>query len=193
MSVLSFFVCDNSAQKYDDIREELVTSVNLEELGPLMTELKKRRDSGDDGCQGLEQIPPPWTCDKSRVELALCKLTPEYHFWRQAICYPRGPLNRKPHGDTGGWISIVGIGSRTMSPGALQALKESTSTRAWACRHAVVCLDVPDDALYKHVTETHRVDLFYREKPEDETEKKMEEKPASEPPKKIQRGDECNE
>ena len=152
------------------MREELVTSVNLEELGPLVTELKKRRDSGDTGSHGLEQIPPPWKCDKSLVELALSQVTPEYRLWRPAICYPRGPLNRKHHGMTGGWISVVGIGSRSMSPESLQSLKAVTHAHAWACRHAVVCLDVPDDELYQTVMKTHRINIYYREKTGDSNE-----------------------
>ena len=173
-----------SAQKYDDLREELVTSVNLEELGPLVTELKKRRDSGDDGRHGLEQIPPPWTCDRSLIELALSQVTPEYRLWRAALCYPRGPLNRKPHGSTGGWISVIGIGSRSLPSEALQSLKAVTQARAWACRHAVVCLDVPDDELYQQVVKTHRVNIYYREKPEAKVEEDDEDD-VKEPPTKI--------
>jgi len=175
------------AQKYDDLREELVTSVNLEELGPLITELKKRRDSGDTGSHGLEQIPPPWTCDRKYVELALSKVTPEYELWRPAICYPRGPLNRKPHGPTGGWISIVGIGNRSMSQESLLSLKAVTQARAWACRHAVVCLDIPDDEIYQTVMKTHRVNIYYRVKTEElpKTTTDDDDK-VTEPPTKIQ-------
>lgn len=171
-------------QKYDDLREMLVTTTELAELGPLVAELKRRADSGDDGTHGLEHIAPPWTCDGAHVALALGPLTPAYRLWRPAICYARGPVNRRAQGPTGGWITVIGIGTRTVSPEALQALRAATHARAWACRHAAVCLDVPDDALYRQVVDTRRVDLYYAENVPSEGHNEEEQQQACEPPAK---------
>ena len=103
-----------------------MTTTELEELGPLVTELKRRAESGDDGTRGLGQIAPPWTCDGARVALALAPLTPAYRLWRPAICYARGPVNRRAQGPTGGWITVIGVGTRTAAPAALQSLRAST-------------------------------------------------------------------
>ena len=78
-----------------------------------------------------------------------------------------------------------------MSPETLQSLKSSVQARAWACRHAVVCLDVPDDELYQQVVKTHRVDIYYYENTTTTTTTKQEEdeEPAKEPPEKKGRAE----
>lgn len=175
----------------------LVTTTELEELGPLVTELKRRAESGDDGTRGLGQIAPPWTCDGARVALALAPLTPAYRLWRPAICYARGPVNRRAQGPTGGWITVIGVGTRTAAPAALQSLRAATRARAWACRHAALCLDVPDDTLYRQVVETRRVDLYYAENVEQEQQEQQEKQEKEKeqetceppPPKKAARED----
>jgi hypothetical protein len=149
-------------QEHGDIREELVTSGSIEEMAAVVTELRQRIGSGENGLrEGYTGQRPDWASSSVEPEISLVPLA-GFQLWRETLAFPRAPSGKGRLGDTGGWIVLIGVGRRYLPSGSLRNLRDRLGARCWKCRDCATYMDIPDDELYREILAVKRVKVFYR-------------------------------